>query len=56
MRMPRRALRLTRCVVDLAHLVHVNEGVEAARVDTRERPIDRESPRPRSLAARSSLT
>ena len=31
-RMPRRALRLTRPVVDLAHLVQMDEGVERCEV------------------------
>src|SRR3954454_10884364 len=35
--MPRRAAWLTRCVVDLTHLVHVDERVEVGAVDARER-------------------
>ena len=35
-RVPRRAPGLTRCVVDRAHLVHMDEGVEVAPVDPGE--------------------
>ena len=35
-RVPRGALGLTRCVLDLAHLVHVDEGVEIGQVDAGE--------------------
>ena len=42
-RMPRRAARLARRVVDLAHLVHVDERVEVAHVHAGERAHDRES-------------
>jgi len=41
-RMPRRALRLPRRVLDLAHLVHVDEGVEVGEVDAVEGAADRE--------------
>ena len=43
MRMPRRALRLTRRVLHLAHLVEVDERVEVGQVDARERATDREA-------------
>ena len=42
-RMPGRALRLAWRVVDLAHLVHMNEGVERLQVNARERAADREA-------------
>ncbi len=42
-RVPRRSLGLARRVVDLTHLVHVNEGVEHAKVDSSERPANRET-------------
>jgi hypothetical protein len=42
-RMPGRALGLAGRVVDLAHLVHVDERVELAEVDASERAPDRES-------------
>jgi hypothetical protein len=41
-RVPRGALRLPRCVLDLAHLVHVDERVEQRQVHTGERPAYRE--------------
>ena len=41
-RVPRRALRLARRVLDLAHLVHVDERVEVGQVDAGERAADRE--------------
>jgi len=41
-RVPRRALGLAGRVLDLAHLVHVNERVEGAEVDARECPPHRE--------------
>src|SRR5262249_34061045 len=40
---PSGALRLARRVVDLTHLVHVNEGVECSQVDAGERATDREA-------------
>jgi signal transduction histidine kinase/CheY-like chemotaxis protein len=42
-RVPRRALGLTRRVLDLAHLVHVDEGVQLPHVHAGERPADRET-------------
>ena len=42
-RVPRRALRLARRVVDLAHLVHVDERVEVGEVDVGEGAADREA-------------
>ena len=42
-RVPARAPRLTGGVVDLAHLVHVDEGVEVGEVDAGEGPADREA-------------
>jgi signal transduction histidine kinase/CheY-like chemotaxis protein len=42
-RVPRRALGLTRRVLDLAHLVHVDEGVQLSQVHAGERPADRET-------------
>jgi hypothetical protein len=42
-RVPRGALGLTRGVLDLAHLVHVDERVEVAQVDAGERAADREA-------------
>ena len=42
-RVPRRALRLARRVLDLAHLVEVDERVEVAEVDAGERAADREA-------------
>ena len=42
-RMPRRALRLARRVVDLADLIEVHERVEHREVDAREGTADRES-------------
>jgi hypothetical protein len=39
---PRRALGLVRRVLDLAHLVHVDEGVEVGERDAGEGPVDRE--------------
>ena len=42
-RVPRRALRLARRVLDLAHLVEVDERVEVGEVDAGERPADREA-------------
>jgi len=41
--MPRGALRLTRCVLDLTHLIHVYEGVEVAQVHSLEGPAYREA-------------
>ena len=41
--MPRRALRLTRGVLDLTHLVEMDERVEQGQIDTGEGPPDRES-------------
>ena len=41
--MPRRALRLARRVLDLAHLVEMDERVEVGEVDAGERPPDREA-------------
>src|SRR5262249_35234909 len=42
-RMPRGALGLTRGVVDLAELVHVDEGVEVGRAHSGERPAHGEA-------------
>jgi hypothetical protein len=42
-RVPRRALRLARAVLDLAHLVHVDERVEVAQVDPGEGAADGEA-------------
>ena len=42
-RVPRRALGLARRVVDLAHLVHVDERVEVGQVDAGEGPADGEA-------------
>ena len=42
-RVPRRALGLARPVVDLAHLVHVHEGVEVGHVDAGEGTANREA-------------
>jgi hypothetical protein len=42
-RVPGRALRLARSVVDLAHLVQVDEWVEVGQVGTGERAEDREA-------------
>ena len=42
-RVPARAPRLTGGVVDLAHLVHVDERVEVGEVDAGEGPADREA-------------
>ena len=42
-RVPGRALRLARRVVDLAHLVHVDERVEIGEVDMREGAANREA-------------
>ena len=42
-RMPRRALRLTRRVLHLAHLIHHDEGVQGTQVDTGERAAHREA-------------
>ena len=42
-RVPRGALGLARRVLDLAHLVHVDEGVEQPLVHARERAADREA-------------
>ena len=42
-RMPRRALRLTRRVLHLAHLVHHDEGVECAEVDACKGTADGEA-------------
>ncbi len=42
-RVPRRALGLARGVLDLTHLVHVDERVEPGRVDAGERAADGES-------------
>ncbi len=41
MRMPGSAFRLTRGVLDLPHLVHMDERVESAPVDAGERPANR---------------
>ena len=43
MRMPGRALRLARGVLDLAHLVHVHERVQIGQLHTGECPPDREA-------------
>ena len=53
MRMPRRALRLARGVVDLAHLVEMDERVEVGEVDAGERALDRE---PLPFEAAAALT
>ena len=42
-RVPRGALRLARRVLDLAHLVHVDERVEVLQAHPRERAADREA-------------
>jgi len=42
-RMPGRPLGLARRVLDLAHLVEMDEGVEVGQVDAGERPPDREA-------------
>ncbi len=42
-RVPRRALRLAGRVLDLAHLVHVDERIEVGEIDAGERSADRES-------------
>jgi len=42
-RVPRRALGLTRRVLHLAHLVHVDEGVQLPQVHAGERAADREA-------------
>ena len=42
-RMPRRSLRLTGCVFDLAHLIHMNERVEQGEVYTGECSPNRET-------------
>src|SRR3984957_3749295 len=42
-RVPRRALGLTRRVLHLAHLVHVDERVQLPQVHAGERPADRET-------------
>ena len=41
--MPGRALRLTGRVLDLAHLVHVHEGIETIEGDAGEGPVHREA-------------
>ncbi len=43
MRVPRRALGLARRVLDLAHLIHVDERIEIGEIDAGERSSDRES-------------
>src|SRR5581483_7945045 len=43
MRVPRGALRLAGRVLHLAHLVHVDEGVEVAKVHPGEGPTDRKA-------------
>jgi hypothetical protein len=43
MRMPRRAFRLARCVLDLSHLIHVNERIEIGQAHACKRASDRES-------------
>ena len=48
MRMPGSASRLARPVVDLTHLIHVDERIEVGEVDAGERTANRESLRPRS--------
>ena len=53
-RVPRRALRLARRVLHLAHLVHVDERVEVAPGRRRRTRGGPGSPRPRSRSARSS--
>src|SRR5262245_33287191 len=42
-RVPRGALRLAWCVLDLAHLVHVDERVQFTQVHSREGPAYREA-------------
>ena len=42
-RMPRRSLGLPRRVLDLTHLIHVDEWVEVGQIDAGERPADGES-------------
>ena len=51
-RVPRRALGLARRVLDLAHLVHVDERVEQRQVDAGERAADREALALEAAAAR----
>jgi hypothetical protein len=43
MRVPRRALGLAGRVLDLAHLVHVDEGIEVGEIDPGEGASDRKS-------------
>ena len=52
-RVPRRALGLARRVLDLAHLVHVDERVELGQVDAGERAADREALALEAARARS---